>query len=190
LTRNIDSNPADEPDGKNCAVLRNSRASMKSIWPAGYTRPLDVSVYSMYILTYIMFGWIIFVVAVWIIVRKKRPDLLGLSEDFNSQRIDGVRYDACPKCEDGLLEPIISSFEKRSIIGLPPGLFFMKGSPDKYRCTNCNYTIQGDLINKGFTRISLAQKLPKGTATKVLIQFGLFIFVMLFVWILFGKLMN
>lgn len=151
---------------------------------------LDVSDYPMYILTYIMFGWIIIVVTVWIIVRKKRSDLLGLGEDFNSQRIDGVRYDPCPKCNGGLLEPIISSLEKRSIIGIPPGLLFMKGSPDKYRCTNCSYTISGDLIGKNFTRISLAQKLPKGTGTRVFVQFGLFIALILILWILFGKFMH
>jgi hypothetical protein len=29
-------NQADEPDGKNHAVLRKGRASLKDLWPAGY----------------------------------------------------------------------------------------------------------------------------------------------------------
>jgi len=33
-------NQADEPDGKNDAVLPKGRASLKDVWPAGYPQTL------------------------------------------------------------------------------------------------------------------------------------------------------
>ena len=39
------SNQADEPDGKNDAVLRKYRASLKGLWPAGYPQSFGLQKY-------------------------------------------------------------------------------------------------------------------------------------------------
>jgi len=119
--------------------------------------------------------WVVFCTAVWLIIRKKRPEWIGLGNDFNKQKINGVKYEPCSKCGVGRLEPIFHSFEKRHTIIIPSGLIYVVGSPDEYKCTNCDYIAQGDLFPRRFTRISLAHRLPDGVTSKIIIKFGILV---------------
>jgi hypothetical protein len=119
--------------------------------------------------------WVAFCTAAWLIIRRKRPEWIGLGTDFNKQKIDGVRYESCPKCTDGRLQPIFHSLEKRNTITIPPGLIYVVGTPDEYKCTHCGYAAPRNLFKRRFTRISLAHRLPEGEATKILLKFGILV---------------
>lgn len=114
--------------------------------------------------------WIGVVVIIWLIIRRLRPDLLGLGDDFNKQAIDGVKLSPCSLCHVGQLAPYFKDIEKRKGIGIPPGLFYIAGAPDEYRCTTCDYRTQ-EVKKKKYTRISLAYPLPKGYVVKFIIKF-------------------
>ena len=129
----------------------------------------------MHFLAYFPLAWVALGTAAWLIIRRKRPEWIGLGSDFNKQKIDGVKYEPCPECKDGRLEPIFHSLKKRNTISIPPGLIYVVGTPDEYRCTRCGYTAPGNSFPRRFTRISLAQRLPKGEATKILLEFGILI---------------
>ena len=73
--------------------------------------------------------WIVFVIAVWVYVRKHRPEWIGLGDDFNKQKIDGVRYGICPKCSKGTLDPKFKWWQYCIGVTLPPGIMYIVGNP-------------------------------------------------------------
>ena len=142
------------------------------------------------LMEYFAIFWVIFCASIWLIIRKKRPEWIGLGSDFNKQKIDGVKYDPCQKCGVGRLAPIFHSFEKRHTITIPPGLVYVIGSPDEYKCTNCGYIAKGNQFPRRFTRISLAHRLPAGAATKILLKFSILIGLMAITVFFIGKWMD
>ena len=107
---------------------------------------------------YLIIGWIILVLVVWIFIRIKKPNLFGLTKNINEQRLDKVRLEVCSVCKKGVLEPKFAWWRYFFGIGIPP-IFYVVGSPNEYRCTNCNQVVHH--FKKGIiTRISLAHKLP------------------------------
>ncbi len=108
-----------------------------------------------------MLCWVAFCCTVWLIVRNKKPDLLGLGKDLNKQRIDGVKYSTCNNCHTGSLEPAFKWWQYCVGITLPPGIIYILGSPYEYRCTNCAYKEENKYNNSKFTRISLTHRLTK-----------------------------
>jgi len=104
--------------------------------------------------------WIIFVVAIWILIRRKKPGLLGLGRNPNKQRLDSVKFSVCPNCNHGFLEPKFKWWQYSLLISTPIG-FILIGKPYEYECTSCHF-IKDSSHEKGiFTRLSLAHKLSK-----------------------------
>ena len=104
--------------------------------------------------------WIIFVVAIWIFIRRKKPGFIGLGKNPNKQRLDRVKFSSCPNCNHGFLEPKFKWWQYSFLISTPFG-FILIGKPYEYECTNCNF-IKDNRHEKGiFTRLSLTHKLSK-----------------------------
>ena len=123
-------------------------------------------------------SWIIIFCTAWLLVRKFRPQWIGLGDDFNEQKIDGVKYKSCPKCETGKLEPKFNLSLFSPMIGIPPGILYRIGSPNEYICLNCGECLPGNYFGERITRISLASKILKKDAYQtILIMVVLFIAV-------------
>jgi hypothetical protein len=104
--------------------------------------------------------WIIFVVVIWIFIRRKKPGLLGLGRKPNKQRLDSVKFASCPNCNHGFLEPKFKWWQHSLLISTPIG-FLLIGKPYEYECTSCNFKKDGSHEKGIFTRLSLAHKLSK-----------------------------
>lgn len=113
--------------------------------------------------------WIAIVVVIWLLIRRYRPEILGIGKNFNDQRIDGVRHRTCPGCNEGLLEP--QFYKRKRMIGIPPGFIYVVGHPDEYICSKCKHKIRGSEFGGKFTRISLASPLSKISAAKTILLF-------------------
>ena len=124
----------------------------------------------------LIISWIIIFCSAWLIVRKFRPHWIGLGQDFNAQKIDGVKYKNCPKCQTGVLEPQFKRSFFRPIIGIPPGILYRIGLPKEYRCLNCGDRLPGNYFGEKITRISLASRIPRKDAFQIII-----IMVLLFI---------
>lgn len=119
---------------------------------------------------FIILGWIVFVVAVWLVIKKKKPEWLGLGKSRNLQKIDGVQLRKCSKCSEGELEPVFKWWRYFFYAGLPPGFIYIFGRPDKYKCLQCGDETPALLGTKLLTRISLTQRLPKMFIMAIIIQ--------------------
>lgn len=129
-------------------------------------------------LEYFALVWVIFCAAVWLIIRKKRPEWIGLGTDFNRQKIDGVRYNVCPKCSQGTLEPKFKWWQHCIGITLPPGVIYIAGNPYSLICSKCEFKTEKIDKKRIFTRISLRHKLSK----EFFISFGVNLIIALIVF--------
>ena len=109
----------------------------------------------------LILSWIIFVVVGYLYIRCHRPEWIGLGDDFNKQKIDGVRYAICPSCSQGNMEPKFKWWQYFISVTLPPGIMFVAGSPYLLTCSKCNYISNGTDKKRLFSRISLTHKLSK-----------------------------
>jgi hypothetical protein len=109
---------------------------------------------------YIVIVFVVGFVVVWIMIRNKKSDLIGLEKDRNRQKIDRVKEQPCLSCNKGVLEPKFSWWRYIFAVYLPIGYVAVIGRPKAYKCTNCNKVVDG-LQNKGIvTRISLSHHMP------------------------------
>jgi hypothetical protein len=109
----------------------------------------------------LILSWIIIVGTAYLYIRKRKPEWVGLGEDFNKQKVDGVRYNLCPKCNRGNLEPKFKWWQFCLGFSLPPGIMYVAGSPHSLICSKCNHVSVNTDGKKLFTRISLTHKLSK-----------------------------
>lgn len=121
------------------------------------------------ILFVIIIAWIITIPIIWLIVRRFRPEWVGLGEDFNDQKIDNVKYHSCPKCNKGRMEPKFRSSFFRPAIGIPPGFIFGLGPPKEYVCLQCDLVLPGTYFGEKITRISLASRVPQKDAIQAIV---------------------
>jgi hypothetical protein len=98
--------------------------------------------------------WILLAVSVWLIIRKLKPEWIGLSKDLNKQIIDGVKFETCPKCKNGLLEPQLN--RKIKIHGIPVFYMYIKNQNIDLHCNQCTHK---ETIFVKHYRFSLTQKL-------------------------------
>ncbi len=123
-------------------------------------------------------SWIIIFCTGWLVIRKFRPHCIGLGQDFNDQKIDGVKYKSCPKCETGRLEPQFKQSFFNPMVGIPPGILYRIGAPKEYICLNCGDSLPGNYFGEKTTRISLASRISRKDAFQtILIMVVLFIAV-------------
>jgi len=101
-----------------------------------------------------------------------------LGEDFNKQKIDGVRYNICPKCSHGTLKPKFRWWQYCIGISLPPGIMYIYGNPYSLICSKYRFTTEKIDKKRIFTRISLTQKLSK----EFFISFGVNLIIALIVF--------
>jgi hypothetical protein len=125
-------------------------------------------------------AWIIAVPTVWLIIRRYRPQWIGLGEDFNEQKIDNVKYHKCPECSTGRMEPKFNPSFFRPVIGIPPGLVYGLGPPKEYVCLNCGMILDGNYFGEKVTKISLVSRVSKKDAVQsiiifILLMFGVFL---------------
>ena len=103
--------------------------------------------------------WVIIVVFVWIYIRRNKPDLIGSGKNLNKQKLDRIKFNTCPNCKEGTLQPKFKWWQYSFILFTPFGILTI-GKPSIYTCTNCEYIIEGN--ERGyFSRISLTHKLSK-----------------------------
>jgi hypothetical protein len=100
------------------------------------------------------------IVIVWIVMRRKAPDLIGLDEDRSRQRLDHVRLEPCRVCGKGFMEPYFRWWRYFFSFGFTPAFIYVVGQPDEYRCTSCGSTSGEQRDGRRLTRISLSQNLP------------------------------
>ena len=105
--------------------------------------------------------WIVIVIFAWFYIRKHKPEWIGLGENLNDQKIDGVRYKICPECSEGTLEPKFHWWQHCIGISLPPGIIYIAGNPHSFVCSKCSFITKHADKKRLFTRISLTQKLSK-----------------------------
>ena len=103
--------------------------------------------------------WIILFLAIWIFIRKRHPELIGLDKNRNKQKIDSVKLKSCPNCKKGFLEPQFNWWRYCFGVIIPPGIIYIIGEPNNYQCTNCNEVVVIKDGAKFFTRISLTYRL-------------------------------
>jgi len=115
----------------------------------------------MHILELVILLWVALVVITWLIIRRTKPQILGLGKSRNFQRIDNVLLNKCSKCGQGELEPVFIWWRYFLCIGLPPGIIYLFGTPNKYRCSQCGNEAPPPQKSNLLTRISLTQHLPK-----------------------------
>ena len=125
----------------------------------------------MHIAEILILVWIVIAVAIWLIIRKKKPYWLGLGKSRNLQKIDGVQLEKCPKCNEGDLESVFKWWRYFFSIGLPPGFIYLFGKPDKYKCLKCYDESPAKPGFKLLTRISLVHRLPKMFVIAFITQF-------------------
>ena len=122
----------------------------------------------------------------WLLIRKLRPHWIGLGRDFNDQKIDGVKYHKCPRCESGRLEPKYKQSLFRPAMGIPFGVIYRPGPPEEYICLNCEQRFPGNYFKEKFTRISLASRVSKREALQsIVIMVLLFIAVAVYAIFIF-----
>lgn len=105
--------------------------------------------------------WVFIVTVAWVAIRKYKPEWLGLGHNPNNQKIDGVRYNHCPQCKDGVLTPQFKWWQYCIGVTLPPGIIFIAGNPAQLLCTKCNFHTKNIGKKRLFSRISLSHKLSK-----------------------------
>ena len=123
-------------------------------------------------------AWIVIFVSIYLYIRKHKPEWIGLGEDFNKQKIDGVKYDICPKCSQGTLEPKFRWWQYCIGITIPPGILFIAGNPYPLICSKCDFLTEEIDKKRIFTRISLTHKLSK----EFFISFGVYLVIALIVF--------
>ena len=112
-------------------------------------------------LNILIIAWIIIVVTAYLLIRKHKPEWIGLGKDFNKQKVDGVRYKVCPECAQGTLDPKFKWWQYCMVISLPPGIMIIAGNPYSLVCSKCGFITYKIIKKRLFTRISLAHKLSK-----------------------------
>lgn len=126
----------------------------------------------------LILSWIVVVVIAWLFIRRYKPEWIGLGEDFNKQKIDGVRYSVCPECSQGTLEPKFKWWQHCVGISLPPGIIYIAGNPYSFICSKCGFITEKIDKKRLFTRISLTHKLSK----EFFISFGVNLIIALTVF--------
>lgn len=129
----------------------------------------------------LMICWIIVFVAIWLIIRKKYPNLIGVGKQKNSQKIDGVKFQSCNKCRIGVLEPKFKWWQYMFMFFLPNGTIYVFGKPQYYCCNNC-FHINHSTPNSFFTRISFTHKIDRAFLLGLLIQIIIGLFLILIFW--------
>ena len=81
--------------------------------------------------------WILCVVSVWMLIRKFKPEWIGLSGDLNKQIIDNVKFEACSQCKNGLLEPKLNRNIK--VRGIPVLYMYIKNEQIQLHCNQCDH---------------------------------------------------
>lgn len=121
--------------------------------------------------------WIIVVVIMWLVVRRFKPQWIGLGKDFNDQKIDNVRYQyhKCPKCDTGRMEP---TFDMQ-LFSLTRGDISKPRYPKEYVCSNCGSILYGNYFGEKITQ-SLVSRIPTEKAIGSII---LFLFIMFCIFI-------
>ena len=99
---------------------------------------------------------LMFVVSAWLIIKKLKPEWIGLSKDLNEQIIDGVKFEDCSQCESGLLEPIVNS--KIKVHGIPVFYLYIKNENIELCCNRCAHK---ETRFVEYMRLSLVQKILK-----------------------------
>jgi len=139
---------------------------------------------NLYILYILSILGILIGVIIWILLRKHKPELLGLHKDINKQKIDGVKLKHCTKCLKGFLEPQFSWWRYFFGILLPFGIVYIIGKPNSFLCNECGNRESGALQESFFTRISLTHRLKKPFFITFVINciLAVLIFVLYFNW--------
>ena len=88
------------------------------------------------------------------IIRKLRPEWVGLSKNLNRQIIDKVKFESCPKCKNGFLEPVLN--RKIKVRGIPVLYMYIKNENIELNCNQCPHK---EMRFVEHMRISLIQKI-------------------------------
>lgn len=120
--------------------------------------------------------WIIIVLIIWRYVRVKKPGLIGLGKNPNKQKLDRVKYNPCPNCKDGYLEPMFRWWQYTFLISTPIG-FLVFGKPLEFNCSNCSFKLDNSHKRDFLTMLSLSHKLspPFYIGISVNLVFGLLV---------------
>jgi hypothetical protein len=126
---------------------------------------------------FFIIAWMIVVVIMWLVVRRFKPQWIGLGKDFNDQKIDDVRYHyhKCPNCNTGRMEP---TFDMR-LFSLTRRYIGEPCYPKEYVCSNCGSILNGHYFGEKITQ-SLVSRIPTEKAIGSII---LFLFIMFCVFI-------
>ncbi len=102
----------------------------------------------------ILIAWILLCGSIWLIIRKFKPEWIGLSKNLNKQVIDGVKFEPCSDCEKGLLEPVLNRNVK--IRGIPFFHMYIKNQNIDLQCNQCSHK---ETVFVKYKRVSLIQKI-------------------------------
>ena len=129
----------------------------------------------------IILGWIAIVVVVWLIIRRKRPGTVGLDNDRNKQKLDGMRLAQCQLCNQGVMEPKFLWWRYFFTLWIPLGRVYVIGRPDEYRSTACNHVENPERKGGIITRVSLSQHFPLAFVVSQIVLFVLWFFILVLV---------